>query len=482
MDSKTDITFRHHVTLLQNVLWRTRYWHRREQCDCGLHPAIALLIDKGMRPVDWHLLVLEWPHLSEDGKRLAFTKDGRAGEANRQVVTTPGKYIKRHWPWLPDHDLRDIVGAATGGMSLLDTAEGIVLAVEEGPRSCMKWELGMDEAMRSHPYLAYAPEHGWRMAIRRNEEGRIDGRCLVYVGDAYDDNSKGCFVRSYRRKFTESGNEDYSESDHDLEGWLEHQGYTKESGWPDGAELRYVEADNNPGCLVPYLDGRNDHVSIRYGKVTIDSDGPWEADCTDGDASGGDTEVCNDCNDREDADDGAYVGYSADRWVCSCCADNYVMGRGRNGSEYRFHQDNAVCVDGDHFHEDHLAANGIVELESGDYANEDDAFICPIRDERYHRDDGRHTEDEGTVHEDEAWQCADSGDWYSSNTEPIRIDGETYHEDSDDITQLADGTWALKADAWLCEGSGQWFPDSVEHVEVDGLMYHPEYTPIKEAA
>ena len=73
----------------------------------SLHPVVEHLV-KAYRPNDWQQLLLEHPHASEsDPNRLAYTRDEAAGKADRQTITSVGKYIKRHWPALPDHVLRD---------------------------------------------------------------------------------------------------------------------------------------------------------------------------------------------------------------------------------------------------------------------------------------------------------------------------------------------------------------------------------------
>ena len=67
--------------------WYTAYqtapardWHNREQIKYPLHPAIVKALESDHRPTDWHLLTLEWPHVSEtDSTRRAYTRDERSG-------------------------------------------------------------------------------------------------------------------------------------------------------------------------------------------------------------------------------------------------------------------------------------------------------------------------------------------------------------------------------------------------------------------
>jgi hypothetical protein len=95
-----------------------RDWHGREQRKYPMHPAVIKALESDHRPYDWHLLTLEWPHVSEsDSTRLAYTRDDRAGEADRQTVTTVGKYLTRHFPDMPDHEVRNLVALYAAGES-----------------------------------------------------------------------------------------------------------------------------------------------------------------------------------------------------------------------------------------------------------------------------------------------------------------------------------------------------------------------------
>jgi hypothetical protein len=83
-----------------------RIWFHREKRSAPMHPAIREAVYQAP-PADWHLLVLEWPHGSDsDPSRIAYTRSDAHGEADRQTVTSVGKYLARHFPTMPDHDLR----------------------------------------------------------------------------------------------------------------------------------------------------------------------------------------------------------------------------------------------------------------------------------------------------------------------------------------------------------------------------------------
>ena len=82
-----------------------RPWFRNQYGKYRIHGAIWDMMMQ-YRPDDWHQLMLEWPHKAEtDPSRLAYTRDERAGEADRQTVTSIGKYLTRHFPDAPDHKI-----------------------------------------------------------------------------------------------------------------------------------------------------------------------------------------------------------------------------------------------------------------------------------------------------------------------------------------------------------------------------------------
>jgi hypothetical protein len=100
------------------------------------------------------------------------------------------------------------------------------------------------------------------------------------------------------------------------------------------------------------------------------------------------------------------------------------------------HQDNAVYVESqsEHYDEDYLDDNEIIELNNGEYAPLDESVEI-------------------------------NGDWY--HVEDDRI---CRTEDTDEFLLVDDG-------CWQCEESGNWYTDSIDYVEVEGCKYHPDYAP-----
>lgn len=376
------------------IISKYRSWYARERSQAKLHPFVIRALDAGHVPADWHQLTLEYPHIPDDGARakVAYTRDERSGEADRQTVTTLGKYLTRHFPGMPDHKIRDLVAlAAPESCKLVHTMAEMLFHLLRGPGSCMAKEWRNPE---EHPYNVYNPARGWHMAVRVDADDTV-GRALCM-----DDGEAKFFVRSYKK------GDGYSYTDETLEAWLKDQGYEKRDDW-EGCTLDFIGTGWSDDFIAPYLDGSVQTVDIKYSSgeryLCITPYGEYECNNTDGTVSTG--EICEDCEGRFDEGDGYWVGRHEDRQVCErCCDNNYRMAYGRRGSRYYAHESEVIYIDSqdEYYDLDYLEDNEIVELANGDYE-----------------------------HQSEAWQCADSGDWYSNDEDYIEIDGRTYHPDSD---------------------------------------------------
>ena len=408
-----------------------RHWIIREMDSYPVHPAIQAAI-KLVRPLDWHQLLLEHPHISQgDRTRIAYTQNEAKGKKNIQTVTSVGKYLTRHFD-LPDHTIRDLVarhGSAARYQFVHTTAE-MIYHLHKGPGSCMVWRddrgIRCDDGVSRHPYETYDPKYGWHMAVRIEGDETV-GRALCMT------NSDGTkyYVRSYARP---SNNGGYSETDNGMENWLKEQGYIKTACWEDGEKLAYYGTSDN--FLAPFLDGGEKRVKIDAGRkcLVIDSDGEFACDQTGGcptDESG-DYFECEDCGDRTSEDDGYWVGRSEDMRVCeSCQENNYRYVYGRRGNQYYVHEDDAVYVEScsDYYDVEYLANNDIVELENGDYEQMENAV--EVDGDWYHIDDERicRTEDtdEFLIREDGCWQCTESGNWYTDSIDFVEVDDKKYH-------------------------------------------------------
>ena len=185
---------------------------------------------------------------------------------------------------------------------------------------------------------------------------------------------------------------------------------------------------------------------FRSGSYICDNTGGYPTDET------GDFFDCEDCGDRTDDNDGYWIGRGEDTRVCeSCLSNSYVYVYGRRGNQYYVHQDNAVYVDcnSEHYDEDYLDDNEIVELNNGEYAPLDEAI--EVDGDWYHIDDDRICRTEDTDEflrvNNGCWQCTESGNWYTDSIDWVVVNGEKYHPDHAPATDDAedDGDTAVVA-------------------------------------
>lgn len=423
---------------LMRVLYKSRPWHRREQICSGydMHPAIQHAVYEA-DPANWHQLVLEWPHTSDEGKhKIAYTRDEAYGLRDDQVKVTVSKYLTRHFPSLPSHVIRDIAAKyAPGQCKFVHTTSEMVHVIENGPSSCMSKDRDRFPDDR-HPYEAYAPEFGWHMAVYM-EGGNYTGRALC---------NEKYFVRSYRADTGSS----YSCTDDRLEAWLRAEGYTKTSSW-SGYQLKQISVrGNNCGFLAPYLDGDAKSVTDGFYITDDDSDAQWTFNQTDGDADTISSETCADCDDRIRDGDGHWVGVHEEEYVCDhCLRHNYTHVYGRNGNQYYLHENNSIIEVGSAYYDaDYLSDNSIVELADGDYVHSDDAVYVDRLSEHHLADD--------------CVRCEHSGEY----------------ELQRDCVELTDGEWAHMDDVWRCEHSNEYYLQDEEGIQYEtecGLTVHIDH-------
>jgi hypothetical protein len=403
-----------------------RAWFVREYRNANCHPAVIAMMEQ-YKPHRWQQLLLEWPHKSAtDPNRIAYTRDERSGEADRQTVTTIGKYLTRHFPHAPDNLIRDIVAQHTygGTIRIVNTMDDIIKAVMDGPSSCMtkRFDIMCQDNVARHPYAVYDPSLGWSMAVRY-EDGEVMGRCLIWT-DPGNENCRG-FVRSYKR---EKGYHSHSGRDEAIDAHLKNLGFEWWNGWRCGTPIMEYSLRRG-GWLMPYIDGSVQRV--QECGFEIDDDGDIEASNTNGVANAF-SHTCEDCGHGVHEDDVRCVGPYDDRVVGECCIDDYTYVYGRRGNQYYVHNDDSVRVDDEYYHTDYLSDNNIVELHDGDYAHSDNAVYIDSQDEYYHVDDDDICYAENTNQYEmrsDCWQCAESCNWYTDDEDSVEVDGETYHPD-----------------------------------------------------
>ena len=421
---------------------RGRDWHRREQDNGEIHPAVIKACHHAW-PADLAQLVLEWPRASKEGQhRIAYTRDEKYGEADRQLVLSVSKYLTRHFPALSSDRIRDISARYTeANFRIVTTMPQMLDAIINGPGSCMAKEADyFDRLNDHHPYEAYDPKYGWSMALVT--EGSVTtGRALL------NDNK---WVRTYRRKEDCNGERtSYSDVDERLISWLTEQGYQRINGWR-GFRLARLHARNSCGFVAPYIDGTSQHVVFHTDYLEIVADGEYACNNTDGDADEINGTTCEDCDDRIPEDDGRYFVYrNEDRCVCeSCLNNNYTYVIGRRGNQYYVDDNDASEVNGDQYDCNYLDDNGIVAIHNGDYYHTDDVVLIESVSEYY-------------PSESDHICCTEEGEW----------------EMRDDCVVLENGEWCLADDAWCCDHTGDYYA-KVDHDYVStkcGKIVHEEY-------
>ena len=426
------------------ILRMSRDWHSREQKAYDFHPVIKDIMKKHL-PENYRLLALEYPHQSvKDASNVAFTRDERSGENDRQTVTTFGRYIRRMFPHLKDHEIRDYATKCRNDIyEVWEDEKGIILSVQNGPRSCMTWDNSYTpdteyyDASQLHPYQVYAPELGWKTAVRLDPDTKlILGRGLVWHSE--DDKEK-YFVRTYKK-----GN-DYSYADEALEYWLKESGYTHHSGWPDGIPLKLFSHNND--FLAPYIDGDYQRVSKVSGRIykgvpyslVIREDGDFECTNTDGNPCNSADCHCNCCDEYYNSDDMRSVYEDDD--VCYDCAENYYRMAYTDSTNYRerIHEDNIITFEGEEYHIEYLDHHNLVEVQDGEYAKLKDTY--ETRDGGYvlKSDIGSGSDwalvDNIAYPKDEMYFCNASFEWYLiDDAEPIELNGKTYHPEHVPVT------------------------------------------------
>lgn len=435
---------------LPKILYKSREWHRRQQMRHPMHPVIDAAYQIAA-PVDYAQLCLEWPYVSDTDKtRLAYTADDRAAAADRQTITSVGKYLKRHWPGMQDHTIRDFVAKfATASTFVISTeASEIVRAVQEGPSSCMKWSENHVRDLGCHPYETYDPQFGWCMAMRL-DGNRITGRALVMNRQDGDAHTK-YFVRTYRQG--EEG-QTFSGPDEELRQWLFSQGYDNSSGW-EGEKLAYIAPRSGRDHFVaPYIDGDSQtvdyqpsgrHNSVRH--LRICNNGEYECTSQNGGYEEQNRCTCDDCGSRMSEDDSYGIGEHYDSSVCSSCIDNYQRAIGRRGNEYYVLDGDVVIVEGEAYEIEHLSDNDIVQLHDGDYAKTDDAVFIEAQ-----------------------------GEYYLCDDDEVVQDHEGEYQLKEDCIECEDGEWALDGECWCCEVSGEYYrTDDTDPVVIRGMNFHED--------
>jgi hypothetical protein len=468
---------------LQHLLRYSREWVRREQDRYEMHPVVVKLMTEVARPIDWHRVVLEYPHVSvSDPSRVAYTRDDKAGYADRQIVTSLGKYVRERWATadLPDHVLRafvdDYVVRHTNACEWLEQdVHAYIYAVQNGPNSCMRWDDYEGDA-DDHPYRCYDPKYGWRMAVRRNGNKDIVGRALALE---HPDFGK-VYVRTFKAENDNPHGCGYSHSDEKLAAFLKSEGYEHRHFYPEGAKL-YTRALRHGEYLGPYMDGETHHAILHTqadgeSYFVLDDDGEFYLRETNGRAEEAERSTCDCCGGRFDDDDLRTVGVNDDARVCESCTDEnytYIERATRWGGVYVHNDDVFESVEGDALTDSSYALSGYVYLNCGQheglYTREDNA-VCDVNGDYWHEDD---------IGDGLVCLCDGSnrsGEYIAQVDAVEDIDGNYWYTDDvgDGVTQVDagkhEGEYVCTDDIVSDSNGGTWHTDDIDvHIKQSAL-------------
>jgi hypothetical protein len=434
------------------------------------------------RPNDWHRILLEYPHISvSDTARVAYTRDDKAGCADRQIITTLGKYIRERWSTddLPDHVLRQhvdtyVVRNTASCEWLEDDVHEFIEAVQHGPRSCMRWD-DFDGDDDYHPYRCYDPKYGWRMAVRRNGHKQIVGRALAISNDDVGQ----VFVRSFKADGDDPDGGGYSHSDEKLEAFLIDEGYKKLTRYPEGAKL-YTRKLRSGEYLAPYIDGDRSHAGLGMFNdeyfFSLNDEGNFSLRETNGHADEVERSRCDCCGASFDDDDLRTVGIHEDARVCDGCIDEnytYVENATRWGGCFVYSDDVFESVEGDTLVDSARCLDGYTRLDNGQHEGlytQDDNAVCDVNGEYWHTDDiggDLVCLCEGSTH---------SGEYIARGDAVEDIESNYWHEDDvgADITQvdagMHEGEYVCTDDTVTDSNGTIWHTDDVDvHIKQSAL-------------
>lgn len=420
-------------------------WLYREMAR-ELHPVIESLLKRYGEY--WFDVLTEWPHVSEDGQRLAYTRSVKHGVDDRQTVTSLGKYLARVFAGVPDNILRDEAALFVPDVfKIVNTTEEMIHGVNNGPHSCMAW--GERRSKEStHPYACYAPENGWSLALRLHND-TIVGRCLCHESD-----KRKIFVRSYKTHTSSN-----SPTDTALEAWLKRKGFVRRTSWDFDCQIKIYHGEHEER-VFPYIDGEDKYVN-EQGFIRHQAE--FKCNQTDGNAAEETDEddhigTCNHCGCgiHEDDDGHTWVGEHDETLVCDdCCNLRYTYVRGRGGHEYYILDQYAVSRPAtcENYDPDYLDYYGLVIIEGDAYKVGEDDICCIGGEWCLIYDDivalTIENPDTGDTwgFKDDCWQDKSTGDWYSNNTAHIEIDGEMYHPESEFALEHAEKLIKAKEEA-----------------------------------
>ena len=307
-------------------------------------------------------------HISNNSPdKISYTEDYRKGEADRQTVTTLGRYIRKH-SILKDHYIAEIanlyrkVVIGESEIKWARSREEIKYVYENGVHSCMGKDASNFNTDGIHPCEVYATDDVAVAFIQRikNGEGTITGRVIT-------------------NEIDKTFNTFYGDSQ-TMKPMMQALGY--DYGDLDGCRLLHLKNDSGE-TIVPYLDGEQD-IGV-YDDHLLVGGADGAADNESGLLSHGG--YCDSCDssghDEDDMVYSEYHGYS----IGQCCIDTYrhaYVGRYQDW----LHEDDVTYVDstGEYYTQEGLEYHDIVTAEDGEMYPRDECYYSEYMQEYIHED------------------------------------------------------------------------------------------------
>lgn len=378
------------------------------------HPAIA----KAFPYTSDSLSTAEDPCLSEDGIRVAYFRSDEHRSIDRRTVCPLHRYLVRNLglsearatkindAWNKEVARRQ---ADTSTCSFVEGAEMVRPMCLDSSLihcpSCMNGDWDAD----NHPYRAYSPKHGWRLAVRTMEDE--DGQTHLMARALVNGSEHG---RIYGPVEDHTGPSAYAtDGDAALEAFLADNGIVPSKTLFLGCTLSYMETPGGNYC-APYVDHKipSHGVEVRTRGLRFDRD----------------------C-----------MTIAIDGWRE---AGGYV--------------ELVECYDGSM-----LPASDCVQLRNGEYATQSEC--TKLWDGDWCLDYDAVEDHHGRVHYRDDCVRLHDGSWCNSLDSQLCTlhDGEYALVDA--VVRLFDGEWALEGDAYYWESDDEYHlepePEDEEEIE-----------------
>ncbi|WP_319413867.1 hypothetical protein [uncultured Cohaesibacter sp.] len=286
-----------------------------------------------------------FPHVAKgDPTKLAYTPDEAKGRQDIQVVTRPGRYLRKFYgDVLTNDEIEHWTQKWAAGeiieVEFAKTPDEIQYVYEEGPNSCMSHSLS-DYDSPCHPVRVYGNSDVQLAYIKRY--GRITARALVWpekmqISRIYGDEGR------LRPKLEELGY-----SDGDLR----------------GARIRRITDPNEGRLVMPYIDKVYTYEELDDDWCCIG--GSCQAEETTGYSSEYAGDICPHCGERHRPDDFTYIDSEGESW-CDDCAEEHSFYCGYSQEQVSY-ECSVTLANGDDCSEAYFNQYG---------------YTCAIDDERY---------------------------------------------------------------------------------------------------